>query len=111
MCERLGVTTYYSIISRIFLWFDKNNVQCKHLILLCSLQINFQAILLTDGNVSFAVLLYEDLIVSDVRGFRWLTGGFNAGDERRGNYLLSSLDRSSYRKKDQVYRIDGKILP
>ena len=72
--------------------------------------MNFQAILLTDGNVSFAVLLYGDLIDSDVREFRWLIGGFSAGDGRRGSYSLSSLDSSSYSKKDQVYRIDGKKM-
>ena len=60
--------------------------------------------------MSFAVLLYGDLIESDVMWFRWLIGGFSAGDGRRGSYLLSSLNSSTYSKKDQVYRIDGKNI-
>ena len=69
-------------------------------------------ILSTDGNVSFAVMLYgEDLMQSALEAFTWLIGGFDAGDGRRGSYSLSSLNGSSFNEEYlSIYRIDGKKL-
>ena len=70
-------------------------------------------ILSTDGNVSFAVMLYGgDLRLSTLQAFTWLIGGFDAGDGRRGSYSLSSLEGFLFNEEylTNVYRIDGKKL-
>ena len=62
----------------------------------------FQAVITTDGEVSFAIFLY----MNDVTTLRQLTQiGFNAGDgEHLSNVPLYSIENVN------IYRIDGMII-
>ena len=74
------------------------------------MQMSFQVVLSTDGNTSFAIFLYGDIIRnllacdlnSSLNVFRRLTVGFNAGDRER--YL--NIPRSDL-EEINVFLIDG----
>ena len=69
-----------------------------------TLQLTFQAVLATDGMVSFAVFIYADtdelVSIEDMS-----TIGFNAGDRTRlANFMPDSLGTVN------VFRIDGMCI-
>ena len=73
-----------------------------------SLQINFQAVLSTDGQASFAAFTYSSPNdVLDITA-RWLIG-FDAGDEVRGSVVLSGEEPTwNGFGNVNIFRIDGK---
>lgn len=72
-------------------------------IVLFFLQISFQVVLSTDGNVSFAYFLYKNLnVFSQVPNNYQI--GFSAGDGvRKSNIEFNSL------KSINIFRIDGMV--
>ena len=63
----------------------------------------FQAVISTDGERSFAALLYADPIV-DVDLFI----GFTSAQEEFADVRNTSLQRDSFWDSTHIYRIDGK---
>ena len=72
--------------------------------------MSFQVVLSTDGNTSFAIFLYGDVIRNllacdqnnSLDVLRYLTIGFNAGDQER----FFNIPRSDL-EEINVFRIDG----
>ena len=63
----------------------------------------FQAVISTDGERSFAALLYADPIV-DVDLFI----GFTSAEREFADVRNTSLQRGSFWESTNIYRIDGK---
>ena len=72
-------------------------------------QITFQAILATDGNVSFALFVYENLTELNSMSFPRLIG-IDSGDLSHKIYYLYNDELFHPEPKDNsvFFRIDGK---
>ncbi len=71
-----------------------------------SFQITFQAILATDGMISFATLIYDRLVRTEVCGVATVNSiGFDAGEGRQ----ISAANVFNTNPNSYInYRIDGK---
>ena len=65
--------------------------------------------LATDGEVSFAVFLYDDpdILVNITSSVNALVG-FDAGDQSRSATIMSNRQRNYILESTNVFRIDGK---
>ena len=69
------------------------------------LQITFQAVLSTDGNVTFITFVYEDLNqVRSTLGSGSAAIGFDAGDNSRSTSIACSDQSLNF---VNIFRIDG----
>ena len=64
-----------------------------------------QAILVTDGNVSFTLLLYEDITTCSNN---YCVAGFDAGDTITSTTI--NRNQSNIFQKRNIFRIDGKSI-
>lgn len=69
------------------------------LLVMFPIQTNFQAVVVTDESISFALFIYDDGVQSFVGPHRM---GFDAGDRRRSLELDSRL-----LFQELIFRIDG----
>lgn len=73
-----------------------------------TLQFSFQAVVSTDGDVSFATLIYDNLpFVKNITSQEKATVGFDAGDQSRGDTVLHGADEFPLTDVN-TFRIDGK---
>lgn len=81
---------------------DLQSAQAHPLVVL---QANFQALLVTDGSLSFAIFLYENLaeLISSINSVDLWELGFDGGDATRHTRLTLPGDAS-----ELYFRIDGK---
>ena len=76
--------------------------------ILSTLQQTFQIVLATDGKVSFAVFLYQDLERTlDITAGGTGVVGFDAGDQRRSIAILNAQGMEIDLKQTDIFRLDG----
>lgn len=71
-------------------------------------QVNFQAILSTDGNVSFAIFIYDNESIDAIgRLSQNYLVGFDAGDEIKGTTVQNQVSSHQNLENVNIFRIDG----
>ena len=74
------------------------------------MQATFQTVVITDGNTTFALFLYDDLMGKNIFQSSFLRErherGFDVGDNRRHLRISDSISTP-----ELYYRIDGKYCP
>ena len=72
-----------------------------------ALQLTFQAVVSTDGDVSFATFIYDNLpFVKNITSQEKAIVGFDAGDQSRGDTVLHGADEFTLTDVN-TFRVDG----